>query len=249
MIIRRISEGIRSQDWFTVVVEIFIVVIGIYVGLQVDDWQNERKNKKLEQVYLERLHGEIVGVSPILNNHRNLVQSTFNNLTVVIAKLHSANGENKLETQECTAILFLHRYVAPNIMLPVITELMATGNFNQIQNIVIKQDIVKHMNTMDRLEVLINDVVNQRSVLSTIFPDLIQFSTHPDDYDEKHHTCDWEKMKENQSFQNQFLDNSSRYAAYNMAISDATKALETLHDKLDLTLVLTHNKSEEGGPS
>lgn len=43
MILRRLAEGIQSQDWFTVLVEIMIVVVGIFLGLQVDDWNEERR--------------------------------------------------------------------------------------------------------------------------------------------------------------------------------------------------------------
>ncbi len=34
MIIRRISEGIKNQDWFVVMVEVMIVVVGIFIGLK-----------------------------------------------------------------------------------------------------------------------------------------------------------------------------------------------------------------------
>jgi hypothetical protein len=43
MIIRRISKGIKDQDWFVVMVEVMIVVVGIFIGLQVDDWNEKRK--------------------------------------------------------------------------------------------------------------------------------------------------------------------------------------------------------------
>ena len=46
MILRRLAEGVRKQDWFTVVVEVLIVVVGIFLGLQVDDWNNARKESK-----------------------------------------------------------------------------------------------------------------------------------------------------------------------------------------------------------
>jgi hypothetical protein len=42
MILRRLAEGIRKQDWFIVVLEILIVVFGIFAGLQVDDWNRAR---------------------------------------------------------------------------------------------------------------------------------------------------------------------------------------------------------------
>jgi hypothetical protein len=55
MIIERIARALRQQDWFTVVLEVLIVVVGIFIGLQVDGWNEERKLRGQEKVYLERL--------------------------------------------------------------------------------------------------------------------------------------------------------------------------------------------------
>ena len=59
MILRRLAEGVRNQDWFTVVVEVLIVVVGIFLGLQVDDWNQTRKDRTAEEHYLDRLSLEI----------------------------------------------------------------------------------------------------------------------------------------------------------------------------------------------
>jgi hypothetical protein len=37
MILRRFSEGVSRKDGFTVTIEIVILVVGIFLGLQVDD--------------------------------------------------------------------------------------------------------------------------------------------------------------------------------------------------------------------
>ncbi len=55
MILRRMANGIRQQDWFTVVLEVLIVVVGIFIGLQVDDWNEARKEQALARDYLARL--------------------------------------------------------------------------------------------------------------------------------------------------------------------------------------------------
>jgi hypothetical protein len=42
MILRRFVDAFWQQSWFTVVLEVLIVVTGIFIGLQVDDWNNFR---------------------------------------------------------------------------------------------------------------------------------------------------------------------------------------------------------------
>lgn len=65
MILRRLADAVRQQNWFTVVLEISIVVAGIFIGLQVDDWNNIRKDRQDEQHYLNRLHDEILNAEKL----------------------------------------------------------------------------------------------------------------------------------------------------------------------------------------
>jgi len=59
MILRRLATAIRRQDWFTVVVEFVIVVAGIFVGLQVTDWNEQRQLRERELNYLVRLSEDV----------------------------------------------------------------------------------------------------------------------------------------------------------------------------------------------
>jgi hypothetical protein len=42
MILQRISDAFRRQDWFTVTVETLIVVLGVFLGLQINNWNTGR---------------------------------------------------------------------------------------------------------------------------------------------------------------------------------------------------------------
>lgn len=61
MILKRLANALRAQDWTTVTVEFFIVVAGIYLGLQANDWALDRENRKQERAALERLLLEAEG--------------------------------------------------------------------------------------------------------------------------------------------------------------------------------------------
>lgn len=59
MIIQRLSKGIKDQDWFVVMIEVLIVVVGIFIGLQVDDWSEEQAFYQSETELLYELRREI----------------------------------------------------------------------------------------------------------------------------------------------------------------------------------------------
>ncbi len=59
MILRHLADAIRGQNWFTVLIELAVVVVGIFLGLQIDDWNERRKENSLERGYVERLEAEV----------------------------------------------------------------------------------------------------------------------------------------------------------------------------------------------
>jgi hypothetical protein len=66
MIFGRIAQSIRTRDWSVLLIELLVVVVGIFLGLQVDDWNEERKENARETAYLERL---LADVNEMLANH------------------------------------------------------------------------------------------------------------------------------------------------------------------------------------
>jgi hypothetical protein len=59
MILKRLSRAIREQNWFAVVLEICIVVLGVVIGFQVTAWGQARADRSQEQVYLRQLAADL----------------------------------------------------------------------------------------------------------------------------------------------------------------------------------------------
>jgi len=59
MILRRFTKHITDQNWFAVGLDVIVVVVGIFLGMQVTDWNEQRKEKILHQLYIERLSRDI----------------------------------------------------------------------------------------------------------------------------------------------------------------------------------------------
>ena len=48
MILRRIAEHLRQQHWTAALIELAIVVLGVFIGLQADAWNDARKERAAE---------------------------------------------------------------------------------------------------------------------------------------------------------------------------------------------------------
>lgn len=55
MILRRLADAFRKQDWFTVVIETMIVIFGVFIGIQVANWNEARVDEGRARAYLERI--------------------------------------------------------------------------------------------------------------------------------------------------------------------------------------------------
>ena len=60
MLLRRLAQALRRQDWPTVFLEILIVVLGVFLGLQANNWNEGQNDRRLERQYLERLYQDAV---------------------------------------------------------------------------------------------------------------------------------------------------------------------------------------------
>ena len=76
MIFRRIKAHIAKENWFSVVIDFLIVLVGILLAFQITEWGGRQAEKRSLNVALERLHEEIkLNVAAIDNNaqrHENI---------------------------------------------------------------------------------------------------------------------------------------------------------------------------------
>ena len=59
MILRRITEQVKAQNWTAVALDFVIVVVGVFIGIQVSNWNTTRQNRALADEYIERLYSDI----------------------------------------------------------------------------------------------------------------------------------------------------------------------------------------------
>lgn len=55
MILRSVTSHFRRQEWTAIFLDFAIVVFGVFVGLQVDNWNAAQAEKRLGQSYIDRL--------------------------------------------------------------------------------------------------------------------------------------------------------------------------------------------------
>lgn len=101
MIIRRMAEAIRKQDWFTVFIEFTLVVAGVLVALQFDNWNEGRRFDAMERDYLVQLREEILANDAQVQARMEFIA----NVTVAGKRALGFLKEDKPCTDNCTQLL------------------------------------------------------------------------------------------------------------------------------------------------
>ncbi len=48
MLLRRVTEHVKAQNWFAVGIDFLIVVVGVFIGIQVANWNDARRDRAIE---------------------------------------------------------------------------------------------------------------------------------------------------------------------------------------------------------
>jgi hypothetical protein len=106
MILRRIATAFRRQDWFTVAVETMIVVFGVFIGLQVSNWNEARAHRAGEHAFLAQLRDELAGSAEAIDYQSRFVAEVVASGRRALAYLRS--GEDCATDCEALLIDFFH---------------------------------------------------------------------------------------------------------------------------------------------
>jgi hypothetical protein len=56
----RLSKLLQRQDWVAVAIDLLILVVGVFLGIQASNWNDDRKDRHLARGYLDRIRSDLV---------------------------------------------------------------------------------------------------------------------------------------------------------------------------------------------
>jgi len=134
MLLRRVIEHVKAQNWTAVALDFVIVVAGIFVGLQAQDWANERGERKLERAYLERILKDITLSIETTEDIRQFVIGYAEGQEFVVDALRRCDLPDDARDAFADGISDLGK-VGPSVfILSTMEEMLSAGHFSLIRN-------------------------------------------------------------------------------------------------------------------
>ena len=248
MILQRLMKAVREQNWFAVVLELVIVILGIVIGFQITASNENRDNQASEVQLVERLHGEIMSLQANRWDWTVELGSTRDSLLSASQKLYGEVDED-LTAAECSALVLSHVFNSPSLTLPVIAELESTGDLDLIGNRDVRAAITLYLqaNTWaSEMDVALNhEILN----LAPDYPELFHFVPPAVGADwnpafDGSARCDTVAMRTDRAFLNALADNISKANFYRTVMTNVAESFAALHTTVDAELGLTHTDDE-----
>jgi len=125
--------------------EIILVVIGILIALQINNWNEERKQHRLELVYLNRLQKELKKDIVTFSNEIQRLEKNNEKIVNFSNVLKDENyNDSVLVSLTNEYMIFGTTYPMFNPSTSTFEDLSSTGNLSVISNTEIRDSIVKH---------------------------------------------------------------------------------------------------------
>lgn len=77
MILRRLSQSLKEQNWAAIWIEFILLILGVFLGIQVANWNEDRIDRKREQDFLERLLIDIENDQTALERRLNYIRESI----------------------------------------------------------------------------------------------------------------------------------------------------------------------------
>jgi hypothetical protein len=141
MILRRIKSHVENENWFAVAVDFAIVVIGVFIGLQLGNWNEARAERAMERQYVIQLLGDMQSSRTTIESRNRWLARQVDDQRTLLDVVESCEVSPADQTVVAQALGSLGKYVFAIVDRQLIDQLNASGQFSILQNIALQEGL------------------------------------------------------------------------------------------------------------
>lgn len=172
MLPRRLYEHIRAHNWFAVAIDFIIVVVGVFIGIQVANWNAERIERRAARTYVERIREDLEASAQSL---RSMVTYYGRVRTHALAALDSFDkSEAELDDRFLIDAFQASQLLMRSVERSTYDEILSAGAMNSIPDVAIRRRLANFYKNVAAIEELMRYVPPYRENLRRLMPYPVQ---------------------------------------------------------------------------
>lgn len=247
MILRRVIGHFRKQEWAAIAIDFLIVVLGVFVGLQVNNWNETRKDRKDERFYLGRLREDLLNAEKSASRQLQKRIDKRDALTSATLTLLGKSDREALSEAECNAVGGSHIYALELTELSALTELRSAGRLSIMTDEGIRSALIALQQLQQVLARSMDAGGSDTMPLPEEFPHLVAAELYvvdgTDGQTRLEFVCDVAAMRDDRAFLTVLSGNAQRYDAYvRVHLEPWAAQFEAVRRRVDGALGVDHSK-------
>jgi hypothetical protein len=172
MIIRRIREHAASLEWFAVGVDLLIAITGVFIGIQVSNWNEGRSERAQSHEDRQRLIADLRQNEADYLNRQNYYRAVETHATAALKALEGPIGN---DGERFLIDAYQATQIAPREAKRVTyDEILSTGRLTRLGDPLLRDRVGNFYNGMDTYGRVMADVPPFREKLREAMPGPIQ---------------------------------------------------------------------------
>ena len=155
MILRRLAQHVRDQNWTAVAIDLVIVVLGVFIGIQVSNWNAERVERTREVSYLVALKNDFGVIISELESDIARYETIAGAMTMLLEQSRMAAPDASLDSLNGAAKLLVRMEGTP-IVSDTYANLTGSGDLAIIENQEVKNAMASFFGKADVVKLVSN---------------------------------------------------------------------------------------------
>lgn len=172
-----LSEGKNTKYFKYAIGEIVLVVIGILIALQINNWNQQRLEHGKEQIYLTNIKRDLQLQLQLIDTQLEYEESYIDKTLPILDSYY----KHKEIIVDSTFTLYLSMVTERRTFIktdPTYTDLISSGNIDIIKDIAFKNKLIEYHQNLQRIEkinqnnnIYLNDQIYFSEILKLIYFD------------------------------------------------------------------------------
>jgi hypothetical protein len=173
VILRRIVQHLRDQKWAAVGLELVIVVLGVFIGIQVSNWNEARLESEQQERFIERLSADFQSIKRRIDSHFVTFEGGLEATEYILQLLRFSEPEfreSAIDPQRLEdAVSALYHLRIPPGSSATYLEMVAAGQLSALGNSALRDKLAEYERLtrihLEAFRLAASEVAGQRPIM------------------------------------------------------------------------------------
>jgi len=176
MLLRRVIEHVKVQNWTAVALDFVIVVVGVFVGLQVNNWNAARGERAKEAFTIAALRSDFQALDFSVSHGVCWHRRALDGLQVIAEALNAGRLDPEVKARFENGLRFGYMNASTNKASGALSELLSSGNMGLLSDPALRAALIAYEGSREA-------AAGSRADLMSITNNYIPSFTDQFDYD------------------------------------------------------------------